>query len=167
MAPAYILVQIGINFPLADSFYNACFLYVGALMRTPPDRSHIRNTTQYPTKKQSVQREPADYPHSKPVYSDYDSAEDDYVDRDTAAHPKSNSVKTNTVSYPKVKRRDSCHDYYEQQEQTASSLGSVLSNADSDTRGRFDSDSETSLSCLLYTSPSPRDGLLSRMPSSA
>ena len=24
-----------------------------------------------------------------------------------------------------------------------------------------------SLSCLLYTSPSPRDGLLSRMPSSA
>ena len=25
----------------------------------------------------------------------------------------------------------------------------------------------TSLSCLLYTSPSPRDGLLSRMPSSA
>ena len=26
---------------------------------------------------------------------------------------------------------------------------------------------ETTLSCLLYTSPSPRDGLLSRMPSSA
>ena len=26
---------------------------------------------------------------------------------------------------------------------------------------------ELSLSCLLYTSPSPRDGLLSRMPSSA
>ena len=25
----------------------------------------------------------------------------------------------------------------------------------------------TSLTCLLYTSPSPRDGLLSRMPSSA
>ena len=25
----------------------------------------------------------------------------------------------------------------------------------------------TSVSCLLYTSPSPRDGLLSRMPSSA
>ena len=25
----------------------------------------------------------------------------------------------------------------------------------------------TSMSCLLYTSPSPRDGLLSRMPSSA
>ena len=28
-------------------------------------------------------------------------------------------------------------------------------------------DSITSISCLLYTSPSPRDGLLSRMPSSA
>ena len=26
---------------------------------------------------------------------------------------------------------------------------------------------ETSKDCLLYTSPSPRDGLLSRMPSSA
>ena len=25
----------------------------------------------------------------------------------------------------------------------------------------------TSIACLLYTSPSPRDGLLSRMPSSA
>ena len=33
----------------------------------------------------------------------------------------------------------------------------------------FDSDSNKWLvkSCLLYTSPSPRDGLLSRMPSSA
>ena len=33
---------------------------------------------------------------------------------------------------------------------------------------RFDSESFTyGYSCLLYTSPSPRDGLLSRMPSSA
>ena len=29
------------------------------------------------------------------------------------------------------------------------------------------SDIDQSISCLLYTSPSPRDGLLSRMPSSA
>ena len=28
-------------------------------------------------------------------------------------------------------------------------------------------DKQTKLACLLYTSPSPRDGLLSRMPSSA
>ena len=28
-------------------------------------------------------------------------------------------------------------------------------------------DNKTSVICLLYTSPSPRDGLLSRMPSSA
>ena len=28
-------------------------------------------------------------------------------------------------------------------------------------------DDQSSSSCLLYTSPSPRDGLLSRMPSSA
>ena len=32
---------------------------------------------------------------------------------------------------------------------------------------RLDIDTNHSLSCLLYTSPSPRDGLLSRMPSSA
>ena len=36
---------------------------------------------------------------------------------------------------------------------------------------KFDCDISTNvamvLSCLLYTSPSPRDGLLSRMPSSA
>ena len=28
-------------------------------------------------------------------------------------------------------------------------------------------DDDVSISCLLYTSPSPRDGLLARMPSSA
>ena len=40
--------------------------------------------------------------------------------------------------------------------------------------GKYDSDDDPgqithfqALSCLLYTSPSPRDGLLSRMPSSA
>ena len=32
---------------------------------------------------------------------------------------------------------------------------------------RFSRNSNLSLGCLLYTSPSPRDGLLSRMPSSA
>ena len=31
----------------------------------------------------------------------------------------------------------------------------------------FSVDTEGSICCLLYTSPSPRDGLLSRMPSSA
>ena len=31
----------------------------------------------------------------------------------------------------------------------------------------FDAPSGLSMNCLLYTSPSPRDGLLSRMPSSA
>ena len=37
------------------------------------------------------------------------------------------------------------------------------------TRGMTDHDSSTDIPqvCLLYTSPSPRDGLLSRMPSSA
>ena len=34
-------------------------------------------------------------------------------------------------------------------------------------RGHFISPSKINFSCLLYTSPSPRDGLLSRMPSSA
>ena len=31
----------------------------------------------------------------------------------------------------------------------------------------YKEDIEASIACLLYTSPSPRDGLLSRMPSSA
>ena len=31
----------------------------------------------------------------------------------------------------------------------------------------FDGDYDKDMACLLYTSPSPRDGLLSRMPSSA
>ena len=31
----------------------------------------------------------------------------------------------------------------------------------------FRTETEMRMSCLLYTSPSPRDGLLSRMPSSA
>ena len=35
------------------------------------------------------------------------------------------------------------------------------------TTKRNESDTVEILSCLLYTSPSPRDGLLSRMPSSA
>ena len=32
---------------------------------------------------------------------------------------------------------------------------------------KYDGKSRPSNDCLLYTSPSPRDGLLSRMPSSA
>ena len=47
--------------------------------------------------------------------------------------------------------------------------------ADPETRARYDQFGEAGLGgaagmpdiCLLYTSPSPRDGLLSRMPSSA
>ncbi len=34
-------------------------------------------------------------------------------------------------------------------------------------RDNANSEAEKIISCLLYTSPSPRDGLLSRMPSSA
>ena len=32
---------------------------------------------------------------------------------------------------------------------------------------KIEGDKSTPVGCLLYTSPSPRDGLLSRMPSSA
>ena len=35
------------------------------------------------------------------------------------------------------------------------------------TEGAYCDETGLSLACLLYTSPSPRDGLLSRMPSSA
>ena len=43
----------------------------------------------------------------------------------------------------------------------------IISRKFGDQLLRFYKEKETSQSCLLYTSPSPRDGLLSRMPSSA
>ena len=39
--------------------------------------------------------------------------------------------------------------------------------ADTFRAGAFDQLKQNATNCLLYTSPSPRDGLLSRMPSSA
>ena len=39
--------------------------------------------------------------------------------------------------------------------------------ADPETRARYDQFGEAGIGCLLYTSPSPRDRFLSRMPSSA
>ena len=42
-----------------------------------------------------------------------------------------------------------------------------LDKADKDKKEESGSSTEESKNCLLYTSPSPRDGLLSRMPSSA
>ena len=44
---------------------------------------------------------------------------------------------------------------------------SIIGNAACDFSGTADPESQTHPTCLLYTSPSPRDGLLSRMPSSA
>ena len=40
-------------------------------------------------------------------------------------------------------------------------------NTESEKKISFISEAHESFFCLLYTSPSPRDGLLSRMPSSA
>ena len=49
--------------------------------------------------------------------------------------------------------------------------GSTSKRNERNFRGKFASKSDTNQNtcygCLLYTSPSPRDGLLSRMPSSA
>ena len=45
----------------------------------------------------------------------------------------------------------------------------LISSSDDDDYDddEFDDDDTMDYNCLLYTSPSPRDGLLSRMPSSA
>ena len=43
----------------------------------------------------------------------------------------------------------------------------TIDNVDSSLDGKLVHASGDALTCLLYTSPSPRDGLLSRMPSSA
>ena len=47
--------------------------------------------------------------------------------------------------------------------------GSAIVNPAEDTtdQGAFNANLADLIPCLLYTSPSPRDGLLSRMPSSA
>ena len=50
--------------------------------------------------------------------------------------------------------------------QLSASHGSVLLHLDNGKTCDLKKDA-TACSCLLYTSPSPRDGLLSRMPSSA
>ena len=50
------------------------------------------------------------------------------------------------------------------------SVGSAIRSASSDFKATPPTglaDTQTHPTCLLYTSPSPRDGLLSRMPSSA
>ena len=46
-------------------------------------------------------------------------------------------------------------------------LGDIIKNEISVSFGRNEDNKATNYACLLYTSPSPRDGLLSRMPSSA
>ena len=48
-------------------------------------------------------------------------------------------------------------------------IGRAILNALNETRGEiiYKTENEEIDICLLYTSPSPRDGLLSRMPSSA
>ena len=46
-------------------------------------------------------------------------------------------------------------------------LNEISNYSDLDSIEFANSFNNDSLSCLLYTSPSPRDGLLSRMPSSA
>ena len=53
--------------------------------------------------------------------------------------------------------------------ESVSEVSVVYGELDLVARIDFDSEKEMSrtLICLLYTSPSPRDGLLSRMPSSA
>ena len=48
-----------------------------------------------------------------------------------------------------------------------STLLNLIGGLDRPTQGDVCLDGERLASCLLYTSPSPRDGLLSRMPSSA
>ena len=52
-------------------------------------------------------------------------------------------------------------------ENQAGEMGSKMTAMDNATRNAGDMIDKLTLTCLLYTSPSPRDGLLSRMPSSA
>ena len=52
-------------------------------------------------------------------------------------------------------------------EQTREGLVDALAERNWEAIGELDLACRSCMDCLLYTSPSPRDGLLSRMPSSA
>ena len=52
-------------------------------------------------------------------------------------------------------------------ESVISEINSFLTNSTPEQRAEIAGGQELINDCLLYTSPSPRDGLLSRMPSSA
>ena len=45
--------------------------------------------------------------------------------------------------------------------------GKIVPSRITGTKARYQRQLSRAINCLLYTSPSPRDGLLSRMPSSA
>ena len=62
--------------------------------------------------------------------------------------------------WPPMRWQHICIVYNKEQE-------SVKIAKESEITMNFSLDSTKSINCLLYTSPSPRDGLLSRMPSSA
>ena len=63
-----------------------------------------------------------------------------------------------------------CRDWISSSEWVSVSRGKKLEPAKCNAVGRLFNKTKNKIqtfSCLLYTSPSPRDGLLSRMPSSA
>ena len=63
---------------------------------------------------------------------------------------------------PRVLDKPPAIEGYKEMEKPADALSKTLLNTNISRIYRNES-----ISCLLYTSPSPRDGLLSRMPSSA
>ena len=74
-----------------------------------------------------------------------------------------NGKKIKGVSF--IKREPVTDDLWQKHLNGTDSLGVIPINDDNNCKwGCIDIDS---YACLLYTSPSPRDGLLSRMPSSA
>ena len=92
------------------------------------------------------------------------------IDRKQTKHKIPHSFKLNdtTVDTPK-EISNGFNDYF-------ASVGKQMANSMPDSQGYEDYLTDMShcqfqlwllLDCLLYTSPSPRDGLLSRMPSSA
>ena len=66
-----------------------------------------------------------------------------------------------------IRERSQYRLFYFQTGQAASSQKGIIGTFKFDANGVPAFEWSETLGCLLYTSPSPRDGLLSRMPSSA
>ena len=82
---------------------------------------------------------------------------DEYSDEEYSAYLEYTALKDQCMIEPTTLYINKDHEFLSEWDYFANADGLNVKIIDGDTK----------ICCLLYTSPSPRDGLLSRMPSSA